>query len=62
MGGFCGHNHKGGFGERDGVGFVTLQGMVETKDTTAYGVLEVFEDRMVVEGRGRVTSREMVFG
>ena len=31
-----GHNHAGAFGERHGVPFVTLKGMVETAATTAY--------------------------
>ncbi len=62
VGWFCGHNHAGGYGESGGVPFVTLEGMVETRDTTAYAVAEVYGDRVVLAGRGRATSREMVFG
>ncbi len=35
-----GHNHAGAFGERDGVPYVTMRGMVETRDTTAFATLQ----------------------
>lgn len=56
-----GHNHAGHFGERQGVPFVTLRGMVETADTTAWAVGRLFADRLVLEGHGREPSRELVF-
>jgi manganese-dependent ADP-ribose/CDP-alcohol diphosphatase len=57
---FNGHNHAGGFGERNGVPFVTLRGMVETANTTAYATAEVLADRVIVTGQGREPSRELV--
>lgn len=59
---FCGHNHAGAFAEVEGVPFVTMKGMVETRDLTAYAVMDVFEDRLVIHGKGREESRELVFG
>lgn len=56
-----GHNHAGGFGEREGVPFVTLCGMVETRDTTAYAFARVLPDRLVLTGHGREPSRELRF-
>ena len=56
-----GHNHAGAFGERDGLPFVTMRGMVETAATTAYAVARVQPDRLVLEGQGREPSREMIF-
>lgn len=58
---FNGHNHAGGFGVRAGVPFVTLCGMVETRDTTAYAFARVLSDRIVLTGRGREPSRELPF-
>lgn len=56
-----GHNHAGAFGERDGLPFVTMRGMVETAATTAYAVARVQPDRLVLEGQGREPSRELIF-
>lgn len=56
-----GHNHAGAFGERNGVPFVTLRGMVETQSTTAFATARVLPDRMVLTGHGREVSRELMF-
>ena len=56
-----GHNHAGAFGERNGVPYLTLRGMVETRDTTAYASARVLADRIVLNGEGREPSREMKF-
>lgn len=56
---FNGHNHAGNFGERNGVPYLNLKGMVETAGTTAFATARVLADRIVVEGRGREASREL---
>ena len=56
-----GHNHAGAYGERSGVPYVTMRGMVETADTTAYATARVLADRIVLTGHGREPSREMRF-
>jgi 3',5'-cyclic AMP phosphodiesterase CpdA len=58
---FNGHNHAGAFEIRGGVPFVTLQGMVETADTTSWATARLFADRIVLTGHGREPSRELVF-
>lgn len=58
---FNGHNHAGAFGVRSGVPFVTLRGMVETRDTSAFAVARVMGDRIVLTGHGREPSRELMF-
>ena len=57
----CGHNHAGAFGVRAGVPYVTLKGMVETADTTAFSTARLLDDRLVLEGHGREPSRELRF-
>jgi manganese-dependent ADP-ribose/CDP-alcohol diphosphatase len=56
-----GHNHAGAFGERNGVPFLTMRGMVETRDTTAFATARILADRIVLTGHGREPSREMKF-
>lgn len=56
-----GHNHAGAFAIHDGVPFVTMHGMVETPDTTAYATARILRDRMIISGQGREPSRELVF-
>jgi 3',5'-cyclic AMP phosphodiesterase CpdA len=56
---FNGHNHAGNFGERNGVPFLTLKGMVETADTTAFATARFLADRIVLTGQGREPSREL---
>jgi manganese-dependent ADP-ribose/CDP-alcohol diphosphatase len=58
---FNGHNHAGAFGERNGVAYVTMKGMVETADTTAFATARLHADRLVLTGHGREPSRELVF-
>lgn len=58
---FNGHNHAGAFEVRDGMPFVTLQGMVETPATTAYATARILADRILLTGHGREPSRELIF-
>lgn len=56
-----GHNHAGAYGERNGVPYVTLHGMVETRDTTAFATMRVLADRLILTGHDREPSRELMF-
>lgn len=56
---FAGHHHHGHFGYYKQLPAVTVEGMVETEDRNAYGVVKLYKDRIVVEGEGRMTSREL---
>lgn len=54
-----GHNHKGAFAMHGGsLPCITLEGMVETEDGNAYGILTISEGKLVIAGSGRMTSRE----
>lgn len=57
---FNGHNHKGHYGEVDGVHYVTVEGMLETANTSAYAIIEVYPDRVVMDGFGRASDRELM--
>jgi len=55
-----GHHHEGNFGTHKGIPMVTLEGMVETGEN-AYGVLELYDNKIILEGFGRMTSRTFAF-
>lgn len=55
-----GHHHVGGFGTYEGIPCVTAEGMLETEDN-AYGIVEIYEDKILILGKGRMTSREIKF-
>jgi len=56
-----GHNHAGAFAEYLGVPLVTMHGMVDTPDTTAFATAKVLPDRLLITGHGREPSRELIF-
>jgi manganese-dependent ADP-ribose/CDP-alcohol diphosphatase len=54
---FNGHNHAGNYGQRQGVHYLNLKGMVETAESTAFSVISVFPDRLELKGYGREKDR-----
>jgi len=53
-----GHNHAGNYGQRDGIHYLTLKGMVDTEESS-YSVIEVYPDRLKVNGYGREMDRDL---
>ena len=53
-----GHNHTGNYGKKSGIHYLTMKGMVDTLKNS-YGVVEAYEDRLVLKGFGRQENREM---
>ena len=47
-----GHNHKGKYGQKNGIHYLTLKGMVET-ETNAYSIIGVAENCFNLKGYGR---------
>ena len=56
-----GHNHRGHYGKKNGIHYLTVHGMVETPDQNAYAVFEVYKDRLNIIGYGREPSRVLHF-
>jgi len=56
---FNGHDHGGGYAYRDGIHYVTLEGMVQGPDETAYATVELYDDRIEIHGVGRTPSRDL---
>jgi len=56
---FCGHNHAGDYAFRNGIHYVTFQGMVETPDQNAFALVTLEEDSIQIQGFGREPSRTL---
>ena len=53
-----GHNHKGKYGQKNGIHYLTLKGMVET-ETNAYSIIRVAENQMQIAGFGRQGNQKL---
>jgi predicted phosphodiesterase len=51
-----GHNHKGKYGQKNGIHYLTLKGMVET-EMNAYSIIRVHQGKLKVTGYGREPDR-----
>lgn len=56
---FAGHNHEGGYAQKDGVHHVTFSGMVDSEDQTAWATVEVDNNSIRIRGQGRQKSYEL---
>ncbi|NXC42939.1 ADPRM diphosphatase, partial [Penelope pileata] len=59
----AGHLHDGGYClDSHGVHHLTLEGVIETPpESSAFGTIYVYDDKMVLKGRGRISDRVMRF-
>jgi len=51
-----GHNHDGNYGMKNGVHYLTMKGMVDTEQNS-YSVVNVYKDRLEIQGFGREKDR-----
>lgn len=51
-----GHHHPGDYGEYKGIPFITTEGMIETENENAYGIVDIYKDKIVFTGKGRTRS------
>lgn len=56
-----GHHHEGNFALYNKLPIVTLEGMVETASENAFGKMDLFHNRIEINGQGRMTSRVFYF-
>ncbi|NWR65856.1 ADPRM diphosphatase, partial [Bucorvus abyssinicus] len=59
----AGHLHDGGYClDSHGVHHLTLEGVIETPpESNAFGTIYVYEDKLILKGRGRISDRVMPF-
>ena len=53
-----GHNHKGKYGIKNGIHYLTCKGMVET-DQSAYSIIRVYPEHLKIEGYGRESNQTL---
>jgi predicted MPP superfamily phosphohydrolase len=58
---FSGHNHEGSYTVNKNVHFVTFKGMVETKKTNSFAVIEAYNNKLMIKGYGRENSLVLPF-
>jgi len=57
---FNGHYHRGGYALENGVHYVTVQAILNAPEgADAYGSVDLYEDRVVINGTGELPSREL---
>ncbi len=56
-----GHNHAGHYMDSNGLHYLTLDGMVETKDTNAFAMADLYSDHLKITGFGRQESHLLKF-
>lgn len=57
----AGHHHTGTFAYYKDIPSITAEGMVETENENAYGIIEIYPNRILLRGKGRMTSREISY-
>lgn len=57
----AGHHHSGAFCGQQSPPVIVAEGMVETADKNAYGIISLYQDRLELKGYGRMTSRIIHF-
>lgn len=56
----AGHEHGGGYTCRNGIHHITCEALVQAAaDGNAYGTVHVHPDRLVIEGQGSLTRRDL---
>ena len=56
---FNGHDHNGGYAERNGIHYVTFPGLVESGEQTSHTLVRVYPDRLELEGAGTAPTRTL---
>ncbi|WP_090391848.1 metallophosphoesterase [Niabella drilacis] len=57
----AGHHHAGAFCEIGTLPCIVAEGMVETPDQNSYGIVELYPDKLMLKGYGRMTTRTISF-
>lgn len=58
---FCGHHHEGGYAQREGIHHVTFEAILDSEDDGAVGVVELGNHSIVINGVGKLSSRNLKF-
>ncbi len=56
---FSGHHHAGNFARFNNIPVITVEGLIETEYDNAFGIVNIYDDKIVIKGQGRMRSREL---
>ncbi len=56
---FNGHHHPGNYVEHQGIHYITFQGMVRSKEDTAYAIVTLNKKEITIKGVGREPFRRL---
>ncbi len=56
-----GHNHAGNYAEKNGIHYITFQGMLLTADQNSFSVVDVYPDKLEINGFGRQLNYTLPF-
>jgi hypothetical protein len=57
-----GHDHRGGYAERNGIHYVTFPGMVEHQAARSCRVVDVYPGRLVIRAAGEAAGQVLRLG
>ncbi len=55
----AGHYHMGGYMEKEGIHYWTAKAMLDYPDQTAWSLVELYSDSIIIEGKGREPGRRL---
>ena len=58
---FAGHYHDGDYVRKDGIHYVTFESIIDSSEKGSWGIIELCQDCIVVEGHGDMTPRRLEF-
>lgn len=58
---FNGHNHAGNYGNFHSIHFLTMKGMVETEKSDSFSLVEVFSNKIWINGSGGEKSQILAY-
>ena len=61
VGFFSGHHHEGNYVRSGDIHHLTLKGLVESKESTACAIADIYHDKIVIRGFGDQPSFELPF-
>ena len=57
---FNGHHHPGNYANKKGIHYITFQGMVRSKDETAFSIVTLKKESIEIKGEGREPNRTLL--
>ncbi len=57
----AGHRHEGSYEKKEGIHHLTLKSIVEAKSETSFGIIEVYQDKLLLKGYGDQENQTLIY-